>query len=110
MIFRKQNERRMIMNWVTIVAGALLFIAPFLTGYSGTPWALWTSLVMGVVIVALGFMQSYKWAAIAGVVTFFAPWVLGFNGIGAALWTCLIVGGVVAIMDGYRGFFLVRPA
>jgi hypothetical protein len=65
---------------------------------------------MGVVIVALGFMQSYKWAAIAGVVTFFAPWVLGFNGIGAALWTCLIVGGVVAIMDGYRGFFLVRPA
>jgi hypothetical protein len=94
-----------IMNWITIVAGVVLFLAPFVTGYSGTPSALWTSLIMGVVIAVLGYMKSYKWAAFAGVITFIAPWVMGFSGIGAALWTSLIVGGVVAIADGYRGFF-----
>lgn len=92
------------MNWVTIISGVVLFLAPFVFGYSGQPAALWTSLVMGAVIAILGFMQSYKWAAGAGVVTFVAPWILGFSGISAALWSCLIVGALVAILAGIRGF------
>lgn len=92
------------MNWVTIIAGVALFLAPFVFGYSGNPAALWTSLVMGVVIAVLGYLKAYKWAAGMGVVTFVAPWILGFSGIGAALWSCLIVGGLVAILAGYSGF------
>jgi hypothetical protein len=98
----------MIMNWVTIIAGAILFVAPYVTGYSDTTPALWTSLIMGAAIAIFGFMQSYKWAAVAGLVTSIVPFVLGFSGI--ALWICLIVGGAVAILDGYRGFFLTRTA
>jgi hypothetical protein len=96
------------MNWVTVIAGVILFFAPFLAGYSGNPTGLWTSLIMGAVIVVLGYMKNYKWAAIIGLLTFIAPWVLGFSGIGAALWSCLLLGGVVAILDGYRGFFSGR--
>ena len=93
------------MKWATVISGVLLVLAPFVLGYSGTPAALWTSLVMGIVIAILGLAQSYKWAAGAGVVTFVAPWILGFSGIGAALWSCLILGGLVLILAGYRGFF-----
>ena len=93
------------MNWVTIIAGVVLFLAPFVFAYSGTPAALWTSLIMGVVIAFLGYKQSYKWAAGMGLVTLVAPWILGFSGIGAALWSCLILGGLVLILAGYRGFF-----
>ena len=93
------------MNWVTMVGGAVLFFAPLLSGYTGTPAALWTSLIMGVVIAVLGYRKDYKWAAIAGLLTFVAPRVLGFSGVNAALWNCSIIGGVLAIADGYQGFF-----
>ena len=95
-------------KWVTIISGALLFLAPFVFGYSGTPVALWTSVIMGVLMVVLGFLGSvlsYKWAAGAGVVTFVAPLVLGFSGISTALWSCLILGGLVILLAGYYGFF-----
>lgn len=92
------------MNWVTMVGGAALFLAPFISGYTGTPAALWTNLIMGMVIAVLGYMKNYKWAAIAGLLTFVTPWVLGFSGVSAAQWNCLIIGGVIAIADGYQGF------
>ena len=93
------------MNWVTIVLGAALCLAPFVLGYSATPVALWTSLIMGVVIGVLGYVKQYKWAAGVGLLTAIAPWVLGFSGIAAALWSCLILGVAVALLAGYQGFF-----
>ena len=98
-------------KWVTIISGALLILAPFVLGYSGTSVALWTSVIMGVLMVILGFLGSvlsYKWAAGAGVVTFVAPLVLGFSGISTALWSCLILGGLVILLAGYYGFFSVE--
>ena len=96
------------MNWVTMVGGVALFLAPFISGYTGTPAALWTNLIMGVVIAVLGHMKKYKWAAIAGLLTAVAPWVLGFSGVSAALWNCVTIGGVIAIADGYQS--LVKQA
>jgi len=93
------------MNWVTLIAGVVLILAPFVTGYSGTPMTLWTSLFMGAVIALLGCMKLYKWAAVAGVVTIVAPWILGFSGIGTALGMCLAVGIVVTAVAGYKGVF-----
>jgi hypothetical protein len=93
-----------IMNWVTIVLGVALFLAPFVCGYSGTPWALWTSLILGVVVAVLGYARSYKAAAILGLIVFVAPWILGFSGVPGALWSCLLLGGAVALLAGYRGF------
>lgn len=93
------------MNIVSIVCGAVLFLSPFIFGYSGTATALWTGLVLGAVIAVLGYLKIYKWAAIAGLAAFISPWVLGFSEIGAALWISLIVGAVVALGAGYLGFF-----
>jgi hypothetical protein len=92
------------MNWVTIVLGVALFLAPFVFGYSGTPWALWTSLILGTVVAILGYKQTYKAAAIVGLVVFVAPWILGFSGVPGALWSYLLLGGAVALLAGYRGF------
>ncbi len=93
------------MYWIILIDGALLFLAPFLTGYSGTPVALWTSLVLGALIAFLGYKRLYKWAAGAGVITIIAPWILGFSGIRPALGMCLAAGIVVTILAGYLGFF-----
>ena len=92
------------MNWVTMIGGVVLFFAPFITGYSNNPAALWTSLIMGVVLVVLGYLKQYIWAAVAGLVVFVAPWLLGFSSISAALWNCLMIGGVVAIGNGYMAY------
>ena len=93
------------MNWVTIVGGVVLFLSPFIKGYTGTPAALWTSLIMGVLLAVLGYKKNHKWAAVAGLVTFVAPWVFGLSGVSAAWWSCRIIGGVIASADGYQGFF-----
>ncbi len=93
------------MNWATAIAGLVMAVAPFLFGYSGNPAALWTSLILGVIITVLGYLKFFKWATLAGVVTLVAPFILGFNGVGAALWTCLVVGAVVTILAGYQAFF-----
>ena len=57
------------MNWITGILGIALFLAPFVFGYSGTPWALWISLIMGAIVTILGFARSYKAAATLGLVT-----------------------------------------
>jgi hypothetical protein len=93
------------MKWLTTILGVALFLAPFVFGYSGTPWVLWTSLILGVVVAVLGFKRSYKPAAIVGLVVFVAPWILGFSGVPGAAWCCWLLGGAVAILAGYRGFF-----
>lgn len=93
------------MNWITIILGVALFVAPFVMGYSGAPLALWTSLILGAVVALLGYMKSYKVAAVLGLVVFVAPWVLGFSGVSSAFWSCLLLGGGVALLAGYQGFF-----
>lgn len=92
------------MKWVTLVLAILLFLAPFVLGYSAVPAALWASLVLAVAIGIAGLMEGYRWAAGFGLLTFVAPWVLGFSGIGAAYWSCLILGALVVILAGYRGW------
>jgi hypothetical protein len=59
--------------WVTLIGGVVLFLVPFITGYSGTPTAFWIWLIMGMVIAALGYLKNYKWAAGAGLITLIAP-------------------------------------
>ena len=93
------------MNWVTIVLGVLLFLAPFVTGYNGTPWALWTSLILGAGIAFLGYKKSYKAAAIVGLIVFLAPWIFGFGAVAGAALSCRLLGGAVVLLAGYKGFF-----
>jgi hypothetical protein len=92
-------------KWVNVIAGGVLILAPFVFGYNGTPAELWTSLIMGVVIAVLGFVEAYKWLTLAGLVTLVAPFVLRFSGIGAALQTCVLMGVLVANLNVCQCFF-----
>lgn len=43
-----------VSEWVHMLLGALLVFAPWVVGYSGEPWAAWTSWIAGAVAIILG--------------------------------------------------------
>lgn len=105
------------MYWITGVLGLVLMLAPFLAGYSNTPAALWSSIVLGLIVLAVSIYKGVthdeaRWEdaiiAITGLLAVFAPFVFGFSAITVAVWTSIAVGGLMAFLAGYEGFF-ARP-
>jgi hypothetical protein len=103
-------------RWVNLIAGILLFIAPWVLLYNGDPTAAWDSWILGALIAIFAFIGLLSktvgdWSqwivGICGVLAFISPWVLGFASNGSAFWSCLILGGVAAIVAAI-GIF-VRP-
>ncbi len=99
------------MDWIIAAWGLLLFIAPFVLGFSASMAALWTCIVLGLVIaLAAGYQAIVKdearWemivAGIAGVLAVLAPFILGFTSNATAMWTSMIVGLIVAILAGWN--------
>jgi len=106
------------MYWLTGLLGIAMAIAPFVQGYSDNPTAMWTSIILGVVVLAASIFESMdvrhaKWewwvAGIAGVLAVIAPFVFGFTALTMAMWTLLVLGIVVAILAGYEVFFVEQP-
>lgn len=100
---------------ITGLLGAALTLAPWVLNYSGDNAAMWTSVIVGglvvLVSVAKGLLmetegENAKWeywvAALAGVAAIAAPFVFGFTALTAALWTTIIVGALVVIASGYE--------
>lgn len=86
--------------------GLLSIIAPFVLNYNQDIVALWTSLIVGAVLIVTSVLEGFaadkdRWeywvAGIAGVGAILAPFVLGFSGLAAALWTLIIVGAVTVL-------------
>ncbi|TME41760.1 MAG: hypothetical protein E6I75_03145, partial [Chloroflexi bacterium] len=85
-------------DWLTVVVGVLLFVAPFIFGAgAGTPAAL-TAYIGGVLLVIAGVWslsspsnQAAEWAAVVvGVLVFIAPWVIGFTSLTPIAWSAWI--------------------
>lgn len=102
------------MYWITGLFGLAFIIAPFVMGYSNTPAALWSSIILGAIVFLVSAykawakdeaMWEYMVAAIVGLLAVFAPFVLGFSALTMALWTSIILGGLLAFLAGYEGFF-----
>ena len=91
------------MKWLTIILGAVLFLAPFIFGYSSQAGLLWTSLIGGLLLAFFGFKENYKWVCWIGVVIFLLPWIFGFGGTSAATWSWN-VGGVSALVGLFKGY------
>ncbi|MCB0163962.1 MAG: SPW repeat protein [Anaerolineae bacterium] len=105
------------MYWLTGVLGLILVIAPFIVGYSENLAALWTSLILGLIVVAVSFYKAlskdtarweYGVAAVMGLAAVFAPFIFGFSAMATAMWTVIILGAIIALLAGYQGFF-ARP-
>ncbi len=102
------------MYWITGLLGLALMASPFVFGYTGSPAALWTDLVLGglVAIASLwkliaqdNFTWEYWAAGILGILAIIAPFVFGFSTLVAALWATLVLGACVAVLAGYKVLF-----
>jgi hypothetical protein len=124
-------------DWVNAVAGAWLFITPWVYGYaasgygpyssttsrgagamaasgSAMPWNAWIlgGAILIVALFALGTVGSaaLEWLnAIFGAWMFISPWVLGFSGSPAPAWTAWVVGAVVCILSLWTLAEMMRP-
>lgn len=87
---------------LNIVAGGLLFVAPWVLGYSGETAAFVTSLVIGAVtalasLLAATVQRSWSWVAVAaGAYTVIAALVIG--GSAAALGIMAVLGIVIGVL------------
>jgi hypothetical protein len=106
------------MYWFTGLLGIAMAIAPFVQGYQDNPMAMWTSIVLGVVVLAASIMEGMdvkqaKWewwvAGIAGILAVIAPFVFGFTALTMAMWTFLVLGILIVILAGYEVFFVAQP-
>ncbi len=86
---------------VNILAGAWLFLSPWILGFSGSPaWIAW---VIGVLVVAVAVWAMFvdeartaEWTgALLGAALFVSPWLWGYAGI--ARTNAWIIGAVVIV-------------
>lgn len=92
-------------EWVSLAAGAWLFVSPWLLGFTATPVAAWTAYALGIVVVAVSLWamtirearNAELIGAIVGALVFVAPWVLAFTAASAATVNAWIVGAVVVV-------------
>jgi uncharacterized membrane protein HdeD (DUF308 family) len=99
----KFMENKHPQDWANLVLGALLFLSPWVLGYTADQHAHWNAWISGVVIavIAIGalsmFQEWEEWLnLIAGIWVVVAPWILGFAAITAAMVTHVVIGLLVA--------------
>jgi hypothetical protein len=95
------------MYWITGILGILLVIAPFVLGYTLDSPALWSNIILGVIVFVVSaikglFPDRTRWeyiiAAIMGILAILAPFALGFNMITSAMWASVVLGVVLAVL------------
>lgn len=102
------------MYWLTGILGIAMAIAPFVLGYTHNTIAMWTSIVLGVVVTVASIFgwvdrTHAKWGwgtvALAGILAVIAPFYFGFTGLTMALWTLVVLGVWVVILAEYAVFY-----
>lgn len=104
------HTRRGEIGWVNVVAGVLLFIAPWVLGYSGETAAFANHLILGAGTAVVGLLaatlhHNWAWVNVAGAAyTLIAIPAYGYDS-GAAIGTSIVLGliiGLVALANGWR--------
>jgi hypothetical protein len=97
-------------DWVSLVLGVLLFLAPWVFGRATNGASSWDAWIIGIigVILALGALALPRAASIAegllvilGVLLFISPWVLGFAALSSAAWMAWIIGVLFVLVNGW---------
>jgi hypothetical protein len=103
---RLLEKKESIADIVSLIAGACLFLAPWVLGYAATTAAAaWTAWVSGIVIAVLAiaaltrFAEWEEWVnGIVGLWVVLSPWILGFaTTASTAAWTHVVLGLVVLV-------------
>lgn len=90
-------------SWVNVVLGGLLFIAPWVLGYSDeiAPYA--NHLVLGAISVVVGLLavvlhRGWEWVNVVGAAyTIVAIWLYGYEA-GAAIGASIVLGGAIGLV------------
>jgi hypothetical protein len=107
------------MYWLETVLGLALIAAPFALGYRDNSAALWASIVIGAVVVAVSGYKAYtqkteRWEGwvnvIAGVAAVLVPFIFGFSALATALWASVFIGILIAALSGIALFTERRAA
>lgn len=124
---RKERDMRSSRRWLVLVvavAGAWLFVSPWILGFS-TGGALGAYILGALALLAglwaftnAGVRNGMAISAVAGVLAFVMPWVLGFAGHAAARVDAWIVGAVIVVascwvllgVGGRRGAVRSKPS
>ncbi|MCW2242522.1 SPW repeat protein [Azospirillum canadense] len=109
---RKDNG---IVDLVTLLLGAALFLGPWLYGFADQATASWNAWITGAVMVALAaaaifaFAEWEEWVnLVVGLWAVVAPWALGFAGHSSAMRTHVVVGLAVAVLSAAEGWYFHR--
>lgn len=96
-------ENKHPQDWVNLVLAVLLFISPWVLGFSLEPYPAWNAWISAIVIfvVAIGALSAFReWEEwlnlIVGIWVVVAPWVLAFSAITNAVWAHVVLGLLVA--------------
>ena len=106
-----------VQDWIMLVCGVLLFIAPWTMGFAGDPAPARAAWVGGIVITAMAIaalVQFAEWEdwveLIAGVVMIASPWLLGFAAMPYAVWSFVLLGAIVALASLSEIWVVHHPA
>jgi len=90
-----------------LVLGLVLFLAPWIFGFSGETTPAWSAWITGAVIALVGasalagYLYPASWAnLVLGVWAITAPWILGFSALAEATWSHAILGVLSLLAAG----------
>ena len=95
--------------WIMSILGLVLFIAPFVFGFSGNVAAMWACIILGLVVaISAGckavVQDQARWEVVlvlgAGVLAVVSPFVLGFSSNLVGTWTSIVLGLGMAVLAG----------
>ena len=101
----KSRTELTAINVINAIAGALLFVSPWLFRYAEMQAASWSAWIGGLVIAVLAIaavvalQQWEEWVnLVAGLLVVAAPWLFGFVTPAGAMWSHVAAGLVVAVL------------
>jgi predicted anti-sigma-YlaC factor YlaD len=89
---------------LNVLAGIWIIFSPWIFGYAGLPAAMWSSVVVGVLIAAFAALRASSPASSPGLSWFNAllgawvivtPWIFTYEENAAATWDKVITGAIV---------------
>lgn len=92
---------------LNIIAAIWLILSPFLLGYYELQAAIWNDIIVGVIVLGLGWARvanpfyapGFSWAnAVLGLWLILAPFALNYSAMPTPLWNDVIVGVVIAAL------------
>jgi hypothetical protein len=105
----KEGKEVSRMYWLMSILGLVLFIAPFVFGFSANTAAMWACIILGLVVaLSAGYkaiaQDKATWEVvlvlIAGVLALINPFVLDLSSNAGGMWTIIILGAGMAILAG----------